>query len=332
MINLNVSWAEKYRPKDPADLILPKLEYKPIIDEWFTNKPDGNIILYGKAGTGKTSLAEMLITCIIKNRSDIKRIVSRSVAEIDTLNDFVRGTPQSSICKIVYIEEADRLSKHSMIELKEKYTEHYQDTVCFILTTNHPHAIDEALMTRFVYQLDFSDINIEGVIKRLTFIINSENAKYNEEELKTFVTDNIHMGMREMINKLQISNKINGGRIIFADINLNQDIEDKIIGFCIDIINKILNEPDAKNKYIAYNTPVTSIIGNSWMELVSSVHNNYGISFVRIMEDVYNAIHFQPMKNILARYMEEVHTKKYPHLHLMASMSEIIMCAIVETI
>ena len=68
------------------------------------------------------------------------------------------------------------------------------------------------------------------------------------------------------------------------------------------------------------------MIAKQWQELVSIVHNNYGLDYTRIFEEVDNNLHFQPIKNILKDYIEIIDEKKYPHLHLLAGVSEMIKC------
>ena len=53
MINANLSWAEKYRPKNFNDLIYPNNKWKNIIEDWIKNKKiGGNIALFGKGAIG----------------------------------------------------------------------------------------------------------------------------------------------------------------------------------------------------------------------------------------------------------------------------------------
>ena len=127
MINANLSWAEKYRPKNFNDLIYPNNKWKNIIEDWIKNKKiGGNIALFGPGGLGKSTLAKIIINNIIKSPNDLKVIKSRSVQEIDSINEFIKTQPISSPIKIIMIEEADRLSSQAQTELKEKYTEQYQ--------------------------------------------------------------------------------------------------------------------------------------------------------------------------------------------------------------
>lgn len=329
MLTPEVSWAEKYRPKTLNELIFPNSNWKKIIEDWITTGHiGGNIALFGPGGFGKSSLSELIIKSIIKNQHDLKRIKTRSVQEIETIGDFIRSKPIASPIKIIYIEEADGLSSQAQRELKEKYTEKFQDHCSIILTSNYPYSIDEFLLQRFLYKIDFSRLNITDVISRLQEILTIEKSKYNETELINWVENNISSGMRNMINMLQLSHKLNDGQIILTEINSNKDLEDKVIGLCLNIISNYISA-DLKLKKAAYINPIgSSIIGSDWVELVQCTHNNYGIDYKNIFEEIDKQIKYLPVKKIIGEYLENLSTKKYPHIHLLSCLSDVMRCIV----
>ena len=333
MIDTNISWAEKYRPKSLDDLIFPNQKWKSIIEKWINEKKIcGNIALFGPGGLGKSTLAKIIINNIISSPADLKIIKSRSVQEIDSIGEFIRSQPVSSPIKIVMIEEADRLSRQSQTELKEKYTEQFQDYCSIIISSNHPHLIDEHLLQRFLYRIDFSNLDQDKIYTRLSYILNKENCSYNENELKIWISQNSQKGMREMINNLQLSSLMNNKTIIFDDIELNQDIENKVILLTQSIIKNFINCKDLKIKKLTFINPVNSeLIGSYWVELTQIITNNYGINYELIFEEIDKSIHFIPMKNIMSQYIETLQSKKYPHLHLLALIGDIMKCVIEMT-
>ena len=333
MIDTNISWAEKYRPKSLDDLIFPNQKWKSIIEKWINEKKIcGNIALFGPGGLGKSTLAKIIINNIINSPADLKIIKSRYVQEIDSIGEFIRSQPVSSPIKIVMIEEADRLSRQSQTELKEKYTEQFQDYCSIIISSNHPHLIDEHLLQRFLYRIDFSNLDQDKIYTRLSYILNKEECSYNENELKTWISQNSQKGMREMINNLQLSSLMNNKTIIFDDIELNQDIENKVILLTQSIIKNFINCKDLKIKKLTFINPVNSeLIGSYWVELTQIITNNYGINYELIFEEIDKSIHFIPMKNIMSQYIETLQSKKYPHLHLLALIGDIMKCVIEMT-
>ena len=329
MIDASISWAEKYRPKVLDDMIFPNQEWKKIVQEWLDKgKIDGNVALFGRGGLGKTSLAEVLIRGVIKSQSDLKRIKTRSVNEIDTLGEFMRSRPIASKQKIVYIEEADGLSREAQRELKEKYTEKYQEYCSIILTTNYPNAIDSFLMQRFLYKIDFNELKPKDILERVSWILGQENIVFNEKELEEWIEVNSKLGLRNIINQLQLSAKLNNGAIILSDSNSErQDIEDRVLGLCITMVQAFINCKDTKQRRIAAINPINSeIFPNEWAEFIQLVHNNYGLNYRLIMEKLLEHIRYIPLKIILIKYLENLSMKKYPGLHMVACLGEMLKC------
>jgi DNA polymerase III gamma/tau subunit len=63
------AWFEKHRPLTIQDVVFTNEEHKNLANQWITNeKIDGNILLTGAAGTGKTTLSQILIKTIKKDK------------------------------------------------------------------------------------------------------------------------------------------------------------------------------------------------------------------------------------------------------------------------
>lgn len=328
MIDKNISWAEKYRPKTLDDLIFPNEKWKGVIKTWLDNeKCDGNIALFGPGGLGKSTLAKIIINSIIKSPADLKVFKSRSVSEVDELAGFISSKPYASKKKIVMIDEVDRLSNQSQTELKEKYTEQYQDNVTIIIASNYPYKIDPFLLQRFVYKIDFSILDPGLVYTRISNILESEGCRFNETELKNWISHNIQYGLRHLINQLQLSSAMNDKLIIFDDMNINQDLNTRVLLLIQNIINNLLNCSDGRLKRLAFLTPVSSeLIGSDWVELTQLLTNNASINYEELLLKLNDSIHFLPVKYILNRYIEELPTKKFPHFHLISFVSDVMKC------
>jgi len=328
LITPQVSWAEKYRPQNIEDLIFPNPKWKKIINDWIsTGKIGGNIALFGPGGFGKSTLTKIICNGILKNAADGKVIKSRSVQEIDTIGEFIRSKPIGSPIKIVVIEEADRLSSQAQNELKEKYTEAFQDHASIIITSNYPFKIDEPLLQRFLYKIDFTHLDQDEVFARLMFILKQENCKVNETELKNWIENNSFRGLRNMINSLQLTAKMNNNLIVFEDISAGRDLENKVIILCQNILSNFMSCKDVTQKKASFINPVSSeIIGPQWTELTQIIQNNYGINYRLVLEEIEQSIRFLPLKNIIRVYLEEVDLKKYQQLHLIGCISDMLKC------
>jgi DNA polymerase III gamma/tau subunit len=177
MLSPKSAWFERYRPQEIDSMVWGSQEDKNIVQGWIDkNKIDGNILLSGAAGTGKTTLAEILIKHFIKANNDLFRMKSRSVKEIDeNLKPFLQRKPIKSPFKIVYIEEFDRISDAAEAELKEGLMEKYIDWCVYIACTNHPKKIEYAVLTRFGYKFDFNAISdINAMTQRIMFILQNK--------------------------------------------------------------------------------------------------------------------------------------------------------------
>ena len=208
-----ISWFEKYRPKIIDELIFPNVlngekkgsEYIRNIFTKFYNQEfiQGNVLSYGEAGKGKTSLNKILQGKVIKHPNDIF-ILGRKVEDIDKLKKWLQQSKVKSNQKLIIIEEIDRLSNQAQTVLKDGLLEKYQNNTSFLATTNNPDKLDKALVTRFNYRIYFDDFDVNEVLTRLKFILNKEEIQFDEDLLKQFIQTYIKRGLRELISNLEI--------------------------------------------------------------------------------------------------------------------------------
>jgi DNA polymerase III delta prime subunit len=333
VITPQISWYEKHRPSTIDDMVFSNKQQQKLVQSWVDEENiPGNVLLYGPAGTGKTTISIILIKKIIKNQADLCRIKTRSVSDVDEkIAPFVIKKPVSSKCKIVYIEEIDRTSRQFQTQLKEDLMEKYQDYVSFICCTNHPRRIDSALRTRFTFQIEFKSDNIEDIKKRLEHILKLENAKYEDAGLLEFINKNYKAGLRDLINALQVSYISNSGVINFKNLEQNINIEDNIVNYINQMINKIMTTTDLSARKLCVTTPFNSVIANEYSSFVTLCHNNFDINYENIFEKLHDTLRFLPIQVIIGRFSEEVDMKKYPHIHLISCFYEMMKCVLETT-
>jgi DNA polymerase III delta prime subunit len=323
LLDQNTAWISKWKPSTIDGYVFSNDQHQQIVSEWINNGSIGsNAIFYGPPGTGKTTIVEILIHKIIKTQSDLFRMKSRSVAEIDELKQWIGKKPNRSSHNIVYIEEIDKLSKQAQVTLKDGMLEKFTDTCIFLCCTNHPRKLDPALYSRFTYKFNLDSFDKESLEKKIIEILAAEQAEYDSQQLKDFVELNYQKGLRDILNLLQISYITNNKKIIFSDLIGRTETEDNIIALMLTIIKTVLKLNDSRQKKQCLLYPVNSVIAQDYTNLVTLLHNNWDIDYDQIFEQLIENIDLYPAKNIIARYHETYDDKKYVHLHLIACLYE----------
>jgi DNA polymerase III delta prime subunit len=141
-------WVEKYRPKCIEKTILP-----PALRETFQQFVDQgnipNLILTGKAGVGKTTVARAMLEEL---QCDYLIINGSMNGNIDTLRneikEFASAISFSGNRKYVILDEADYLNPQSTQPALRNFMEEFSKNCGFILTCNYINRIIEPLHSR----------------------------------------------------------------------------------------------------------------------------------------------------------------------------------------
>lgn len=223
MLNVNDDeflWSQKYRPKSLDDCVLPpdmRAELK-----GFVGKGDViNLLMYGAAGVGKTSVAKALMNDL---NADFIFINCSKDRNIDTLRNQI-SEYASSISfgggrKFVILDEADGLSTITQPALKA-FMEEVSSNCGFILTANHVNKIIPPLRSRclempFVFNKDDRMGLMKGSIIRILEILKNEKIPV-DTEAKQIVAALVKRGypdIRNILNLLQrytVSGKLDTG-------------------------------------------------------------------------------------------------------------------------
>lgn len=193
--------SERWRPKTLDDIIL-----LPRIKDIFKCGLNQNVILYGHFGTGKTTLARILIGKYLKNVPHIE-INSSFYTSIDTLrskiDDFCSKVYmgldldepiQKDSIKYVFLDEFERTSTQYQDALKAYIEEYSSKNVRFIFTTNHINKVSPGIRSRLI-EINFDCQNIEEekflkneIAKKIAKqIAPSEGFQISKEELVSIV-------------------------------------------------------------------------------------------------------------------------------------------------
>lgn len=319
---LSVSWFFKYQPKILEDYVFDDPIHESQVKEWLlSGSIPGNLLLSGPGGSGKSSLAALLINEFVKSQSDFKKIKSRSVAEIDDLESFVRSRPIKSKKKIILFEEIDKLSSTALTAMKDSLLENFQAHVTFIATTNYPNKLDHPLKTRFIH-LGFEGKNIDGIINRCKDILTSEKVIFDLDQLSNFINKKYKLGIRNIITILQI-NSVNG-RIDFSKIDTDiKASEDEIVINTLKIF-EILLTSDNQNKKLILLNPLNSSIGQQFAHIQEIAQFSTDLYWDNVFIEIDNNVHYLPIKFLCSEYLENLDSKKLPSMHYISFLYKAI--------
>jgi DNA polymerase III delta prime subunit len=185
-------WTEKYRPKTLSDYVFTDPEQKLLIESWVKDKHLPDTLLSGGAGTGKTTLAKVLINelgieeydLLIANGSKEARKIEWV---IEKLEPFCQTMPFGDI-KVVLIDEADFMNPISVQPALRNLIENYSASVRFILTCNYPNKIIPALQSRCEQgRLHIEKPDITEFTARVATVLVSENVEFDLDTLDSYV-------------------------------------------------------------------------------------------------------------------------------------------------
>ena len=182
-MNEEFLWVEKYRPKTIDDTILP-VDLKATFQQFVDQKNIPNLILSGSAGVGKTTVARAMLEQL---GCDYIVINGSMNGNIDTLRNeilsFASSVSLQGGRKYVILDEADYLNANSTQPALRNFMEEFSRNCGFILTCNFKNRIIEPLHSRCsvvdfkISKKDMAKLALQ-FMKRVNFILNTENVKY----------------------------------------------------------------------------------------------------------------------------------------------------------
>ena len=175
MVEFDKIWVEKYRPAKLNDLILDDKSLR-IVSQFKGEIP--NLLFVGSPGTGKTTLARIIVNDILG--CNYLYINASDESGIDTIRHNITNFAQTKSfdggVKVVVLDEADGLTSQAQAALRNTM-ETYAKYCRFILTANYKHKIIPALQSR-CQSLDLKPV-IDQAVKRCYNILQQE--KYRKK-------------------------------------------------------------------------------------------------------------------------------------------------------
>jgi replication factor C small subunit len=192
---------EKYRSKDLNGYVGNE-HIKKTIEQYLGQNDIQNLIFYGPAGTGKTTLAKLIVNNL---DCDYLYINASDERGIETIRDKVSGfasTASFKPLKVVILDEADFLTIQAQASLRN-VIETFSRTTRFIMTCNYVERIIDPLQSR-CQVLKIIPPSKKEVAIHLASIMAIEGTTYDLEDVKTIVNQ-YYPDLRKCLNTIQLS-------------------------------------------------------------------------------------------------------------------------------
>jgi replication factor C small subunit len=199
-------WVEKYRPKTVDGYVFKDDTLREQITKWIGEKSIPHLLFSGNAGTGKTTLAKVLLNEIGVQDTDILYAngskEGRKIEWVDKLIGFCQTMPFGDY-KVVLIDEADYMNKESVQPALRNLMEEYSSSVRFILTCNYPHRIITPVKSR-CQEVKIEKTDLNEFTARAATILVEEGIEFDLDTLDTYVQSS-YPDLRKCINNLQMN-------------------------------------------------------------------------------------------------------------------------------
>ena len=200
-------FVEKYRP-NTLDNYIGNEHLKSKVKHYLESGDLPHLLLFGKAGTGKTTLAKLLVKNI---NCDYLYINASDENSVDVVRDKVKqfaSTIGFKDLKVIILDECDYITPNAQAALRnlmETFSKHCR----FILTCNYVERIIDPIQSR-CQSFQIIPPSKQEVAKHLHNILVQENVMDSPDDIKILVETG-YPDIRRVINSAQ--RNIVGGKI-----------------------------------------------------------------------------------------------------------------------
>ena len=256
----NSLWVEKYRPKRLSEYVGNE-HLKEKVADYLQSGDVPHLLFFGKAGTGKTTLAKLIVNSI---NCDYIIINASDENNVDTVRNKVKGFASTigfKDMKVIILDEFDYMTPNAQAILRnlmETFSKHCR----FILTCNYVEKVIDPIQSR-CQTFQIVPPTKKDVAVQISQILGKEGVSFQPTDLVPII-DSSYPDIRKIINTCQL-NSSKGKLKLDTTSVIDSDIKSKVV--------EILKGSDAKpNKWKNIRQAVADARISDFTELYSFLY------------------------------------------------------------
>lgn len=254
-------WVEKYRPQALKDYVGNEM-VKETIQQYLDTHDIPHLLFYGKAGTGKTTLAKLIVNTI---KCDSMIINASDENNVETVRTKVKNFASSvgfAGFKVIILDEFDYMTPNAQAILRnlmETFSKHCR----FILTCNYIEKIIDPIQSR-CQSFAITPPTKKDVAIQITKILDAESIKYDIKNVADIISS-YYPDIRRIINTCQLQSA-KGELKVDHQIMVESDFKTKLV----DLLKS--NE-DKRNLFLKIRQAVADNRLNDYSEMYSMLYD-----------------------------------------------------------
>ena len=256
----NSLWVEKYRPRKLTEYVGNE-HLKQKVSDYLQSGDVPHLLFFGKAGTGKTTLAKLIVNSI---NCDYIIINASDENNVDTVRNKVKGFASTigfKDLKVIILDEFDYMTPNAQAILRnlmETFSKHCR----FILTCNYVEKVISPIRSR-TQEFQIVPPTKKDVAVQVSQILSKETISFKPQDLVPII-DSSYPDIRKIINTCQLNSSKGELRIDTTSV-IDSDVKSKVVEI-------LKSKDDKKNKWKKIRQAIADARIQDFTELYSFLY------------------------------------------------------------